>query len=244
MASRASATTLTPPCLTESNDATLMLTNRTSGLLNAVREARGEIAVAGADPDDHVGLGGQRVGGGGAGRPDRADRLRMVVAQRALAGLASADTGMPVCSHERRQRLGGAGVDDAAAGDDQRAAAPTGSPRRRGRSPSARAAGRATCQVRSANSDSGQSCASAWTSCGMRDGGRAGLDGVGEHPHRAEQRRGQLLGPPHPVEVARQRLERVVDGDVAASGSSSSCRTGRSPGWRTCRRAAAARAAG
>ncbi len=28
-----------PPCLTESSDATLMLTNRTSGLLNAVRDA-------------------------------------------------------------------------------------------------------------------------------------------------------------------------------------------------------------
>ena len=39
MASRASETTLTPPCFTESSDATLMLTKRTSGLLNAVRDA-------------------------------------------------------------------------------------------------------------------------------------------------------------------------------------------------------------
>ena len=38
-ASRASATTLRPPCFTASNEATLMLTNRTSGLLNAVRDA-------------------------------------------------------------------------------------------------------------------------------------------------------------------------------------------------------------
>ena len=51
----------------------------------------------------------------------------------------------------------------------------------------------------------------------LRDGdrGRAGFDGVGQHPHGAEQRGRQLLGPPDPVEVARQRLERVVDGDVA-----------------------------
>ncbi len=39
MASRASDTTLTPPCLTESSDATLILMNFTSGLLNAVRDA-------------------------------------------------------------------------------------------------------------------------------------------------------------------------------------------------------------
>ena len=50
---------------------------------------------------------------------------------------------------------------------------------------------------------------------GDRDGGRTGFDRVGEHPHRAQQGRGQLFGPPHPVEVARQRLERVVDGHFA-----------------------------
>ena len=38
-ASRASATTDNPPCFTESNEATLMLTNRTPGSLNAVRDA-------------------------------------------------------------------------------------------------------------------------------------------------------------------------------------------------------------
>ena len=51
----------------------------------------------------------------------------------------------------------------------------------------------------------------------LRDGHRrcSCFHGVGEHPHRAEQCGGQLFGAPDPVEVPRQRLERVVDGDVA-----------------------------
>ena len=41
----------------------------------------GEIAVAGADSDDDVGLGGQRVGGGATGGTDGADRLRVVIGE-------------------------------------------------------------------------------------------------------------------------------------------------------------------
>ena len=52
----------------------------------------------------------------------------------------------------------------------------------------------------------------------QRDRHRAGLGRVGEHPHRAQQGGGQLLGPPHPVEEPRQRAERVVDAHVVAVG--------------------------
>ena len=48
----------------------------------------------------------------------------------------------------------------------------------------------------------------------QRDRGGTGLDRVGEHPHRAEQRGGQLLGAVDLVVEARQRPERVVDRDV------------------------------
>jgi hypothetical protein len=41
----------------------------------------GEVAVAGADADDDVGLAGERVGRGRAGRADGADGLRVVVGQ-------------------------------------------------------------------------------------------------------------------------------------------------------------------
>ncbi len=90
----------------------------------------GEVAVAGADADDQVGLRGQGVRGGGAGRADRTDGLRVVVRQRALAGLGLGhrDAGRlgevhaarrwPGCRSRRRPRR--------SAG-----AAPRGSPRRR-----------------------------------------------------------------------------------------------------------------
>ena len=68
----------------------------------------GEVAVAGADADHEVGLGGERVGGGRAGGADRADRLRVVVGQGALAGLGLGDRDAGGLG-ERAQRVGGAG---------------------------------------------------------------------------------------------------------------------------------------
>ena len=59
----------------------------------------------------------------------------------------------------------------------------------------------------------------------MRDG--TGLRRVDEHPHRCEQRRGQLLGPVDAVEEPRHRAEDVVDATRrSVRGSSSSCSTG------------------
>ena len=86
------------------------------------QRARGgrEVAPARADAEDHVGLAGDRVRGGRAGGADRAERLRVVVGQRALAGLRlrDRDAGGP---SEGAERVGRLGVDRAAAGDDQRA---------------------------------------------------------------------------------------------------------------------------
>ncbi len=51
----------------------------------------GEIGEPRADREHEIGLGGERVGGGAAGDADRADRLRMVAGERALAGLGLGD---------------------------------------------------------------------------------------------------------------------------------------------------------
>ena len=91
----------------------------------------GEVAVAGADADDDVRLGGQGVGGRGAGGADGADGLRVVEGQRALAGLGLRDRDAGGLD-EGAQRVGGVGVDHAAAGDQQRALARSGPPRPRG----------------------------------------------------------------------------------------------------------------
>ena len=88
----------------------------------------------------------------------------MVVGQRALARLRLAD-GDPGRVAERTQRFGRLGVDDAAARDDER---PLGAANELGRQRERRASGtaRGTVQARSARNSSGQSNASAWTSCG------------------------------------------------------------------------------
>ena len=71
------------------------------------------------------------------------------------------------------------------------------------------------CQTRRSNSSTGQSYACTWTSCGKQTVTAPVVGRVGQHAHRAHQRRGELLGPPDPVEVGRDRAERVVDGEVA-----------------------------
>ena len=76
----------------------------------------GEIAVAGADADDQVGLARQQIGALGAGHADGAQVARIVVSQRALARLRLADREClydqrsvparhaPRCNARRRQR--------------------------------------------------------------------------------------------------------------------------------------------
>src|SRR5262249_37566737 len=79
---------------------------------------RGEVGVAGADADHQVGGAGEFVGGGGAGVADAAAVLRVVPAQRALAGLGGRDGDAGGLGELGEHGLGAAVVDPAA-GDDQ-----------------------------------------------------------------------------------------------------------------------------
>ena len=83
-------------------------------------------------------------------------RLRVVVGQRALAGLRLGD-GDPGRLGELAQRVGRLGVDRAAAGDDQRLARAAQQRRGLGQHVRLGHGGRRTCQTRRSNSSSGQS---------------------------------------------------------------------------------------
>ena len=162
-----------------------------------------------------VGLAGQRVGRRGAGGADRAHRLRVPVRQRALAGLGLR---RPGCRSPRRTRAGRPRRRSSAPRRRRRsaAAAPTRI-ERRGPSAMSTASGR---RPGDAPGPRREQLDRPVVRLGLhvlrqRDGHRPGLDRVGEHPHRAEQGRRQLLGPVDPVEEPRQRAEGVVDGDVA-----------------------------
>ena len=87
---------------------------------------------------------------------------------------------------------------------------------RPGRAASRPASVRGTTQVRSSNSSSGKSHASAWTSCGRQSVTAPVSDGRREHPERGGQRGHQLLRPVDAVPVARHGPERVVDAHVLA----------------------------
>ena len=173
---------------------------------------RGEVGVARADPDHHVGVVGDGVGGRRARRPEGTEALRVVERERPLAGLALAhgDAGGRA---EGGQCVVGAGVADPATGDDERT--PGGADQldglleRSGLGQGARDVPDASCEqarrpvvrlrlhvLREA------------------DGDRSGLRRVGQHAHRGDQGRRKLLGTPDPVEVLRDGAEDVVDGDV------------------------------
>ncbi len=174
---------------------------------------RREVGVAGADTDHQIGLAGQRVRGRRARGPDRADRLRVVVAQRSLPCLAFRDRN-PCLLSELAQRVLRTGVGHAAAGDDQR-------PLRRSeelyRFIDNRCLRQRAGHVPGAL---GEQFLRPIEGLGLHvlrqgDRDRAGLHRVGQHAHRVQQRRGQLLRAPDPVEVLRDRAEGVVHGDVA-----------------------------
>ena len=122
------------------------------------QRARGgrEVAPARADAEDHVGLARDRVGGGRAGGADRAERLRVVVGQRALAGLRLGDRDAGRLGERARARRSprrrSCRRRRRSAGAARRAAA-----RRPAASASGSAGGRRTCQTRRSNSSSGQS---------------------------------------------------------------------------------------
>ena len=177
----------------------------------AARRGR-EVAPARADAEHDVGLARDRVRRRGAGGADRADGLRVVVGQRALAGLGlgHGDAGR---LGELAQRLGRLRVDRAAAGDDQRA--PRGA-QQLGRLGEPLGLGGRAGDVPDA---AGEERLGPVERLGLdvlrqreRDG--AGLGRVGQHPHRGERGRNQLLGAVDAVPEARHRLEAVVDRDV------------------------------
>ena len=185
-----------------------------AALLEGGARGGGEVAPPGADPDHHVGGTGQVVGCGGAGRTDRPHLLRVTVRQRPLARLSLPDRD-PGGVAQGQQGVLGAGVVHAAAGDDHR---PPGRSDDVGRAlDPGRLRGRsAMCQVRSANSSTGQSWASACTSCGSATVTAPVSTGSVNTRIAPSSATRKLLGPGHPVEEPGQGPERVVDGEVAA----------------------------
>ena len=99
---RASATTARPLCLAASNAATLMLTKRTSGVLEGRLRRGREVAPARADADHEVGVAGQPVGGRRAGRADRAERRADGRTAARHGPACVSPTGMPVASTNAR----------------------------------------------------------------------------------------------------------------------------------------------
>ncbi len=71
------------------------------GILEGRLGSGGEVAPPGSDPDHHVGLTGEAVGGRGPGRADRAQAEWMLGDQGAAAGLGPA-AGIPVASTSSR----------------------------------------------------------------------------------------------------------------------------------------------
>ena len=197
-----------------SNAETLRLTKRTPSRCEHGARRGGEVAVPGADADHDVRLGGQRVGGGRAGRADRADRLRVVV--RAAIPCRPA-TRRPGCRWPRRRRrarrwLGvyvtppPATISGRAGGADRRDGPGEG----RG--------------LRHRSGDVpdplGEQLVGQVVRLGLhvlrqRERHRTGLGRVGQDARRVQQRRRELLGTVDAIEVHRHGTEDVVDRDVA-----------------------------
>ena len=186
------------------------------GVLELGLGGRGEVGVAGAHADDEVGLVGDVVAGVAAGGAHAAHGAGVVEVDGALAGLGVAhrDAGG---GGQGAQLLAGSGVDGAAAGDDEGALGGLdegdgalqggGLGHRAAHVPHALAE-----QLHGPVEDLGLDV------LGHGDGDRAGLGGVGEHAHGAQQRGDELLGPVDAVEEARDGAEGVIDADVQAGG--------------------------
>ena len=78
----------------------------------------GEVAVARADADDQIGFGRQDIGAFRASHADRAQIARIIISQRALAGLRFGHRDARQLDQQRQSVIGIA-VMDAATGDDQ-----------------------------------------------------------------------------------------------------------------------------
>ncbi len=182
------------------------------GVLEERAGGGGEVGVPRAHADHQVGRAGEVVADRGAGVADAAEVGRVVVPQRALAGLGGRDRDAGGLDDCLQRRLGLAVV-DAAARDDQRT--PGGPDRLDGRGQLDRV-GRGAAYVPDALGEEllrpvvglrlhvlGE---------GQRD--RAGLGRVGEHAHGVQRGRDQGLGAGDPVEVLRHGAQGVVDRHV------------------------------
>ena len=175
---------------------------------------RREVRPSRADPDDQIRLARHAVRGKGAGRADRAQRERMVVRQRSLPGLRLRDRD-PAALGEASQRVGRAAVDDATAGDDER---PPGRVDELDRASERRGVRRAAVYMPDTLR---KELVGHFEDLGLdvlrqRERHRTGLGLVGEHAHRVQRRRDDLLGARDPIPVLRHRLERVVHAGVPA----------------------------
>ncbi len=133
--------------------------------------------------------------------------------QRALAGLGLGDGDARLLG-ERAQRIGRVGVVDAAAGDDQRRASAAD---QRERAPERARVGQRPADVPGARLEQLDREVEGLGLHVLRQAqrDRAGLRRVGQHAHRLEQRRPELLGPVDAIPVARDGLEGVVHRHVA-----------------------------
>ena len=134
---RASPTSGSAPCLSASNSATLIVDEADVRVLERGLRRGGEVAQPRADADHEVGLAREEVRRRRPGDADRAERLRMRIGQRALAGLRFAD-GDAGRVDEAAQRVGRLAVDarrrrrrSAAAGWRESAAPPPAADRDR-----------------------------------------------------------------------------------------------------------------
>ena len=177
---------------------------------------RDEVAHPGADADDEVGVPGQPVGREAARRPDRADVLRVVPGQRALAGLRLAHRD-PVRRRKVVQRRLGAGVDRTAPGDDERA--PRGPDELDDLVHELRLGARpADPPDPPLEEPLGPVVDLGLDVLGQGDRHGAGLGRVGEDAERLGQAGDELLGARDAVEVAGDRAEGVRGGDVVLDG--------------------------
>ena len=175
-----------------------------------------EVRPARANPDHDISLARQAVGRQRTGRADGAQARRMVVGERSFAslGLPHRNSGhldeLPECAGRIR-------IDDAAAGHDHGSVC--------GVNHGGRAVERAGIGLQSRHAPDSLLeklrrilIRFRLDILGKRERHRTRLRGVGENANRLQRRRHQLLGPRDPVPVAGDRLERIVDGRIAAPG--------------------------
>ena len=170
---------------------------------------RGEVLQPGPDGDHHVGLGGQRVCRGGPDDAERAGVQRVVVRHQGAAGDGLHDR-YAVRLRERDGLGSSARVAHASAQHQERTGRRAHC--RGGRGKVLAVGSRPGHAVHPGVEERrGEVPLLDLHVLGQGERDRAGVGGVGEDPCDLRQRGQQLLGPGDPVEVARDRPERVVD---------------------------------